>query len=84
MQGNVANLATFDIKDALTGPVERNDVVTIKKHLNAFNQENLNQEKEIYKLLSQKLIEIAQSKNSLKDYSEMKEVFDSEKYSIKI
>ena len=56
-------------------------VVTIKKHLNAFNQENLNQEKEIYKLLSQKLIEIAQSKNSLKNYSEMKEVFDSEKYS---
>ena len=51
LQGNVANLTTFDIKDALTGPVERNDVVTIKKHLNAFNQENLNQEKEIYKLL---------------------------------
>lgn len=74
LQGNVANLTTFDIKDALTGPVERNDVVTIKKHLNAFNQENLNQEKEIYKLLSQRLIEIAQSKNSLKDYSEMKEV----------
>lgn len=84
LQGNVANLTTFDIKDALTGPVERNDVVTIKKHLNAFNQENLNQEKEIYKLLSQRLIEIAQSKNSLKDYSEMKEVFDSEKYSINI
>ena len=84
LQGNVANLTTFDIKDALTGPVERNDVVTIKKHLNVFNQENLNQEKEIYKLLSQKLIEIAQSKNSLKDYSEMKEVFDSEKYSINI
>ena len=51
----------------MTGPVERNDVVTIKKHLNVFNQENLNQEKEIYKLLSQKLIEIAQSKNSLKE-----------------
>ena len=34
LQGNVANLTTFDIKDALTGPVERNDVVTIKKHLN--------------------------------------------------
>ena len=84
LQGNVDNLATFDIKDALTGPVERNDLITIKKHLNAFNQENLNQEKEIYKLLSQKLIEIAQSKNSLKDYSEMKEVFDSEKYSINI
>lgn len=31
LQGNVANLTTFDIKDALTGPVERNDVVTIKK-----------------------------------------------------
>ena len=64
LQGNVANLTTFDIKDALTGPVERNDVVTIKKHL--------------------RLLEIAQSKNSLKDYSEMKEVFDSEKYSINI
>lgn len=81
LQGNVANLATFDIEDALTGPVERNDLVTIKKHLTAFTSENLNQEKEIYKLLSQKLIKIAQSKNPLKDYSKMKEVFKSEKYS---
>ncbi len=68
MTGNLLKLAHMDTAEILTGPIERNDVETVKKHLVALPQA----EKELYIMLSQKLIEIAQTKHPDQDYTNMK------------
>ena len=55
----------------LTGPIERNDVETVKKHLAAIPTEK---DKELYKILSQQLVVLGKIKDSVKDYSEIEEV----------
>ena len=82
LKGNVKNIETLGIEKALTGPVERNDLITLKRHLQAFADNGLNDESLIYNILSKELINIAQIKNCKNDYSKMKEVLiNSEKYS---
>lgn len=56
---------------ALTGPVERNDVGTVREHLKA-----LSDGKEIYRNLGIKTVELAQMKNPSEDYRGMREVFE--------
>ncbi|MGN0558192.1 MAG: Rossmann-like and DUF2520 domain-containing protein [Acutalibacteraceae bacterium] len=63
---NCENIASSGFENALTGPVERNDTETVKKHLDVLKGD----EREIYRLLSLELSEIAKSKNPQKDYSE--------------
>ena len=63
--GQAQNIAKMGVVDSLTGPVERGDVCTIATHLNKLS----NPEREIYRLLSEKLITIAQEKNPTRDYS---------------
>lgn len=64
---NVENIFDKGIAKSLTGPVERCDTETVKKHLSVLSGDR----KEIYKLLSKKLTDIAEKKNS-KDYSRMR------------
>lgn len=52
---------------ALTGPVERNDLSTMKKHMECFGEN----ETRLYGLLSKQLIEIAKEKHTDSDYSAM-------------
>lgn len=56
------NLFEKGIAESLTGPVDRGD--TVNKHLSVL----IGDKNEIYKLLSKKLTEIAEQKNS-KDYT---------------
>lgn len=70
MKGNVDNLASKGCVEALTGPVERGDAGTVKKHLDVL--EGI--DREIYRLLSLRLIDIAQTKNPNKEYTNLKEV----------
>lgn len=70
--GNAENIVKSGMVNALTGPVERGDVKTIKRHLESL-QADLAQA-EIYRLLSLKLTEIAQKKHPEKNYDELKEV----------
>jgi len=70
MKGNIDNLASKGCVEALTGPVERGDTGTVKKHLDVL--EGI--DREIYRLLSLRLIDIAQAKNPNKDYTNLKEV----------
>lgn len=70
MKGNVDNLASKGCVEALTGPVERGDTGTVKKHLDVL--EGI--DREIYRLLSLRLIDIAQTKNPNKEYTNLKEV----------
>ncbi len=86
--GNVNAAAEKGVVAALTGPVERNDLSTVKKHIDAIGAawEHDEGEKDFYEmlylLLSEKLIGIAQEKHSERDYSEMTEVIKNEKHSI--
>ncbi len=67
MMGNLQKLADMDTTEILTGPVERNDVVTVQKHMAALPKA----EKDIYKILSQKLVAIAKRKHPQRDYTNM-------------
>lgn len=58
---------------ALTGPVERNDTPTVKKHLEALAG---GAEEEIYRSLGGKLVDLAQAKNPAQDYREMRTLFE--------
>lgn len=83
IEANILNIKCNSIKDALTGPVERNDVKTIENHLNSLDNET----KSIYRALSYNLINIAESKNPQKDYKILKEILGgnkNEKYCTKL
>ncbi|ENY99746.1 hypothetical protein HMPREF1092_02882 [Clostridium thermobutyricum] len=69
IKNNIKNIKEKGLYEALTGPVERGDLETVKKHLEASTCEN----KDIYKLLSKKLLEIGKKKNENKDYKEMED-----------
>lgn len=63
-------------ENALTGPVERCDIVTVSKHVDALEGTEL----EVYKLLSRKLVEIARRKHSHEDnqdkYNDLLEILN--------
>lgn len=70
MKGNVENIAAKGCVEALTGPVERSDAGTVKKHLDVLD----GNDREVYRLLSLRLLEMAQKKNPEKDYNNLKEL----------
>lgn len=64
---NASHLMTAGLEDSLTGPVERSDVQTVKKHL----QELTGDDREIYRLLSRKALAIAKRKNPKRNYEDL-------------
>ena len=75
IQCNIMNILKEGPAKALTGPVERNDISTIKKHLDCFPTQT---EKNLYRELSCELIKVAEGKNSHTDYTELKNVLNEE------
>lgn len=67
---NIHNIEENGIEGALTGPVERNDTATIRKHLSCLNGNTC----ETYKKLSMELIKLANKKHTYRNYTEMKEI----------
>nr|WP_243129634.1 Rossmann-like and DUF2520 domain-containing protein [Clostridium sp. HBUAS56017] len=67
INNNVSNIRSKGIINSLTGPVERNDIGTIEKHINHLN----NEDRELYKLMSKKLLKIAMIKNQDKCYEKI-------------
>ena len=65
--GNAENIAANGVVQALTGPVERADAGTIEKHLTSLEGDA----KEIYRLLSCRLVDVAKQKNPDRDYREL-------------
>jgi predicted short-subunit dehydrogenase-like oxidoreductase (DUF2520 family) len=63
---NCKAIAEKGVINALTGPVERNDLTTIQKHMDCFSEN----EKDLYSLLSLQLLEIAKEKNTDRNYSD--------------
>ena len=74
-QNNCQSVVENGTDMALTGPVERNDLTTVKKHLSILPRA----QREVYLQLSQALIQIAKRKHPDRDYSELSTVLEYEK-----
>ncbi len=72
VSGNVKCVLENGCVNALTGPVERNDLQTVKKHVNSLDGED----RQIYILLAKRLVKIAKAKNEDRNYGEMSEFLD--------
>jgi len=64
--GNAQNAAEVGVINALTGPVERGDLSTVKKHISCLDGIS-DEDKQLYMLLALKLCDLADIKNE--DYS---------------
>lgn len=65
---NIENVCQSGCVQALTGPIERGDRKTVQKHLHCLTQED----QEMYRVLSLKLVKLAEEKNADKDYGQMR------------
>lgn len=74
VEGNIQNLLSTSSKEALTGPVERGDFETIKKHISCLTEK----EKAVYVNLGEVLTDIAKKKNPDRDYQAIKSIFETE------
>ena len=70
---NIENVLEAGCDGALTGPIERNDIETVKKHI-ACMQNDDSDDARLYKMLGTKLVNIAEKKNPDKDYTQMMEL----------
>ncbi|MFY9275518.1 MAG: Rossmann-like and DUF2520 domain-containing protein [Clostridium sp.] len=66
---NLKNIKENGIMKSLTGPVERGDLETITSHCKVLNQ----QDKKMYKLLSENILSIAEMKNKQRNYEKIRE-----------
>lgn len=71
MQASVENIVKHGVVDALTGPLQRGDEITLRKHLSDLTGD----EHELYTLLSKKIITVAKQKNSQQNYNEIENIF---------
>ena len=72
MLNNINNVIEKGVTQSLTGPIERCDTDVIKSHLDCLNEED----RELYKLISRKIIQIAINKNQNKDYSHIERLLE--------
>ena len=75
MRSNLEHIISDGPAGALTGPLERGDVVTVEKHMECFSTE---QEREMYRLLSKKLLAIAGQKHPERKYGPMEALLEKE------
>lgn len=67
MRGNLNAIIEKDTIDALTGPAERADVDTVEAHLKVLAGED----REIYRLLTKKIVALAEQKNPNRNYEQL-------------
>lgn len=67
---NVLNIKSKGIVKSLTGPIERCDVNTVQSHMKCLNEED----RELYRLLSRKLLYISKEKNDSRNYKKLEEI----------
>ncbi len=63
---------------SLTGPVDRNDITTVNKHLSSLNESDDKSAIDIYTLLSKELIKIAKQKYPNRNYESLENVLNKE------
>lgn len=69
-KGNLDHILDQGCVDALTGPLERNDLETVTKHMNALEPEM----REVYRANAGYLIQVAEKKHPDRDYSGMRTI----------
>ena len=70
VESNIKSILERGPVEALTGPLERNDVITINKHVEALSGEDLT----LYKELSKKTLELARARHPEYDHSEIEKL----------
>lgn len=68
--GNIKSMLENGLENSLTGPVERNDIQTVNKHLQILSGDD----REIYRLLSVETVNIAKRKHKDRNYDELGEM----------
>ncbi len=69
IMSNVKRILAVGPVEALTGPVERNDVNTVIKHIKCMGNDV---DRNMYMSVSRKLVDVAEKKHPESDYSELK------------
>lgn len=73
IRGNVQHMLDDGLAESLTGPLERGDISTIEKHLGSFADDEAGKDEiMLYKLLSKKIIPVAESKHPERSYEDIK------------
>lgn len=67
IRGNTENIVNYGTEKALTGPVERNDTATVRKHLSELSGES----RDVYRVLSKQVLKVAKRKHPEQDYTIM-------------
>lgn len=67
IEGNAVQIARVGAEKALTGPVERGDTSTVRRHLEVLEEP----ERSVYVQLSRRLVEIAERKHPERNYEEL-------------
>lgn len=75
LRSNMEHIISEGPAGALTGPMERNDVDTVRSHLLAFPT---HEDRQLYRTVSSKLLETAKEKHPDTDYTELKKVLGKE------
>ena len=70
--GNAENAAAKGSADSLTGPVERCDIETVKKHMAVLSGDEL----QAYTAVSRCLVPVAQKKHPDRDYEDLIQILD--------
>lgn len=70
VRDNVENVIAAGTVSALTGPIERADIETVKKHLSVLNHE----QRKLYRVCGGKLLHLAKQKNPERDYHELEQL----------
>ena len=76
LTGNMTHIVEAGPTASLTGPIERNDTTTVKKHLECLEDDS---ERELYRLLSSRLVRMAQRRHPDRDYAGMSEQLRKDK-----
>ncbi len=72
MKANMDHIIEDGTVNALTGPIERGDVSTIKMHLSVLRADEI----EVYQSVSKKVLEVAKKKHPDRDYTEIEELLE--------
>lgn len=73
VQGNIASMLEKGCVNALTGPVERGDEQTVRKHLQALEGSKAGK---IYQSLGSTMVELAKRRNPDRDYTPVRTLFE--------
>lgn len=80
-EATLSNAKSAGIDEALSGPIERNDIVTVKRHIQALKRRNTGQQEYAvmsYLIQSLLLTEAAEAKNPTVDYNLLKSMLKNE------